>query len=80
MPIYEYKCSDCNQTFEHFQKIADKDINVCLCCGKKGRISKLISPSGFRLRGSGWYETDFKKKNDKNQSSALKKDTGKQNS
>tara|TARA_B100000959_G_scaffold17422_1_gene16846 strand:+ start:213 stop:503 length:291 start_codon:yes stop_codon:yes gene_type:complete len=80
MPIHEYKCSDCNQIFEYFQKISDNDLKICLCCGSKGKVSKLISPSGFRLKGSGWYETDFKKKNDKNQSVTPKKDIKKQTS
>ena len=61
MPIYEYKCQDCGSIFEHFQKISDKDIEVCKVCSK-GKVKKLISSSGFRLKGSGWYETDFKKK------------------
>ena len=61
MPIYEYKCQDCGSIFEHFQKISDKDIDVCKVCSK-GKVKKLISSSGFILKGSGWYETDFKKK------------------
>ena len=61
MPIYEYKCQDCGSIFEHFQKISDKDIDVCKVCSK-GKVKKLISSSGFRLKGSVWYETDFKKK------------------
>ena len=61
MPIYEYKCQDCGSIFEHFQKISDRDIDVCKVCSK-GNVKKLISSSGFRLKGSGWYETDFKKK------------------
>ncbi|MBL6899320.1 MAG: zinc ribbon domain-containing protein [Gammaproteobacteria bacterium] len=65
MPIYEYKCQDCGSIFEHFQKISDKDIDVCKVCNK-GKVTKLISSSGFRLKGSGWYETDFKKKKSNN--------------
>ena len=61
MPIYEYKCQDCGSIFEHFQKISDKDIDACKVCSK-GKVKKLISSSGFILKGSGWYETDFKKK------------------
>ena len=64
MPIYEYKCEDCGSIFEHFQKITDSNLRLCKC-GKKGNIKKLISSSGFRLKGSGWYETDFKTKNEK---------------
>ena len=61
MPTYDYICEKCNNRFEHFQKISDKDIDVCKVCSK-GKVKKLISSSGFRLKGSGWYETDFKKK------------------
>ena len=61
MPIYEYKCDECGSIFENFQKITDKDIDICQSC-KKGGVKKLISSSGFRLKGSGWYETDFKGK------------------
>ena len=61
MPIYEYKCDECGAIFENFQKITDKDIDICQSCKKSG-IKKLISSSGFRLKGSGWYETDFKGK------------------
>ena len=61
MPIYEYKCDECGAIFENFQKITDKDLDICQSC-KKGGIKKLISSSGFRLKGSGWYETDFKGK------------------
>ena len=42
MPIYEYKCQDCGSIFEHFQKISDKDIDVCKVCSK-GKVKKLIS-------------------------------------
>lgn len=61
MPIYEYKCDECGAIFENFQKITDKDLDICQSCKKSG-IKKLISSSGFRLKGSGWYETDFKGK------------------
>jgi len=61
MPIYEYKCQDCGSIFEHFQKISDKELDLCKCCSR-GKVKKLISSSGFRLKGSGWYETDFKNK------------------
>ena len=47
-----------------FRKITDSNLRLCKC-GKKGNIRKLISSSGFRLKGSGWYETDFKTKNEK---------------
>ena len=60
MPIYEYKCSKCNEVFEHFERIRDEPLQTCLKCGSVNTISKIISSSGFRLSGTGWYETDFK--------------------
>ena len=62
MPIYEYKCNECNGTFEYFQSITEDPLNTCSLCGKQNCVSKIISTSGFRLKGSGWYETDFKNK------------------
>ena len=71
MPIYEYKCDECGAIFENFQKITDKDLDICQSCKKSG-IKKLISSSGFRLKGSGWYETDFKGKKVKEYKSSPK--------
>ena len=71
MPIYEYKCDECGAIFENFQKITDKDLDICQSCKKSG-IKKLISSSGFRLKGSGWYETDFKGKKVKEEKSSPK--------
>ncbi len=68
MPIYEYKCSDCEHELEKLQKISDTPITDCPECGKPA-LKKMISAAGFRLKGSGWYETDFKnngKNNGKN--------------
>ena len=59
MPIYEYSCCNCNIRFEKIQKISDPDITICPECNQSS-IKKLISAAGFRLKGSGWYETDFK--------------------
>jgi putative FmdB family regulatory protein len=59
MPIYEYSCYNCNIRFEKIQKISDPDITICPECNQNS-IKKLISAAGFRLKGSGWYETDFK--------------------
>jgi putative FmdB family regulatory protein len=61
MPIYEYKCHDCGKVFEVIQKISDKKLTICRC-DEKGTVHRLVSSSGFRLKGSGWYETDFKTK------------------
>jgi len=71
MPIYEYKCDECGAIFENFQKITDKDLDICQSCKKSG-IKKLISSSGFRLKGSGWYETNFKGKKVKEDKSSPK--------
>ena len=59
MPIYEYKCKACEHKFDKLQKINDPVFTDCPDCGKPELI-KLVSAAGFRLKGSGWYETDFK--------------------
>ena len=64
MPIYEFECPDCGEIFERLQKLSDPDPTVCPTCGKTHVKRKLTAPA-FRLAGSGWYETDFKKDGDK---------------
>lgn len=59
MPIYEYKCSKCSHCLEALQKISDAPLRKCPACGKAG-LKKLVSAASFRLKGGGWYETDFK--------------------
>ncbi|MGB0721059.1 MAG: FmdB family zinc ribbon protein [Gammaproteobacteria bacterium] len=59
MPIYEYRCDDCGHELEAMQKMADAPLTDCPECGAATLI-KLVSASGFRLKGGGWYETDFK--------------------
>src|ERR1700722_18176799 len=59
MPIYEYECSQCRYYLEVMQKISDAKLRKCPSCGKNA-LQKLISTPVFRLKGSGWYETDFK--------------------
>jgi len=59
MPIYEYQCKACGYEFEKIQKISDARLVECPQCGKE-ELKKLVSASGFRLKGSGWYESDFK--------------------
>ncbi len=57
MPIYEYRCNDCHQLFEEWQKdFQEREVN-CPICG--GASSRLISNSAFVLKGSGWYVTDY---------------------
>ena len=65
MPIYEYKCSNCGHQFEKIQKFSDDPLKKCPKCNKNA-LNKLISSPLFRLKGSGWYETDFKTGNKKN--------------
>lgn len=59
MPFYEYQCQACGEHHEALQKISDPPLQDCPACGKP-ELKKLISAAGFRLKGGGWYETDFK--------------------
>ncbi|HRW67540.1 MAG TPA: zinc ribbon domain-containing protein [Candidatus Competibacter sp.] len=59
MPIYEYRCQSCNHALEVMQKLSDPELSDCPACGQP-ELKKLISVVGFRLKGGGWYETDFK--------------------
>ncbi|MGR6035733.1 MAG: FmdB family zinc ribbon protein [Candidatus Nitrosoglobus sp.] len=65
MPIYEYRCEACGHEMELLQKIADEPLLQCPSCGED-QLRKLISAVGFRLKGGGWYETDFKSGNKRN--------------
>ena len=65
MPIYEYKCLKCGHQFEVIQRFSDNPVEICPKCKKK-KIKKLISAPTFRLKGGGWYETDFKTGSKKN--------------
>ncbi len=59
MPFYEYECTNCGYQDEVLQKVTDKPLTQCPACGKS-TLKKLMSAPVFRLKGSGWYETDFK--------------------
>jgi putative FmdB family regulatory protein len=59
MPFYEYECQACKFYTEVMQKITDAPLTKCPSCGKR-RLKKLVSAPVFRLKGGGWYETDFK--------------------
>ena len=61
MPIYEYQCSVCGHKFDELQKIDAAPLKICPKCHKR-TLKKLISASNFHLKGSGWYKTDYKKK------------------
>lgn len=65
MPIYEYICEACEQPHDALQKMSDEPLKVCPQCGEPA-LKKKISAAGFRLSGSGWYETDFKSGKKKN--------------
>ena len=65
MPIYEYACEACGHTLEKLQKMSDAPLTDCPKCGAP-RLQKQVSAAGFRLKGGGWYETDFKSNNKKN--------------
>ena len=66
MPIYEYYCEVCKSKFELIQKISDKPAKKCIKCNKSTKVVKLLTAPGFRLKGGGWYETDFKSGSKKN--------------
>lgn len=59
MPIYEYRCKNCGNELEIIQKISDPPLVECPKCGKES-LEKVISPTQFQLKGTGWYVTDFK--------------------
>jgi len=59
MPFYEYQCTKCGHDEEVLQKISDKPLKKCPACGKL-TMKKKVSAAAFRLKGGGWYETDFK--------------------
>ena len=65
MPIYEYQCQSCSHELEKLQKLSDAPLSLCPQCGKDALLRK-ISAAGFRLKGGGWYETDFKQGGKKN--------------
>lgn len=65
MPIYEYQCQDCGHELEKIQRMSDPVLVDCPAC-EQPRLKKLISAAAFRLKGSGWYETDFKQDKKRN--------------
>jgi putative FmdB family regulatory protein len=78
MPFYEYQCGDCNHRLEVLQKISDERLVYCPECNEAS-LKKLISAAAFRLKGTGWYETDFKnndKKKDKAKTGDKSADSG----
>jgi putative FmdB family regulatory protein len=83
MPFYEYECADCGQRVEVLQRISDEPLSQCPTCNAQS-LRRLVSAAGFRLKGSGWYATDFKNKGtqagdkgeDKTEKAASKEEPG----
>ena len=65
MPIYEYECTACGHAFDALQKMSDNPLTDCPDCNEPS-LRKLLSAPNFRLKGGGWYETDFKTDNKRN--------------
>lgn len=65
MPIYEYQCNDCGHRLEALQAISDDPLTDCPEC-EAAALRRLVSASAFRLKGGGWYETDFKQSGQRN--------------
>jgi putative FmdB family regulatory protein len=65
MPIYEYQCQACSKELEALQKISEEPLQDCPDCGES-TLKKKVSAAAFRLKGGGWYETDFKTGKKKN--------------
>ncbi len=61
MPIYEYQCQDCGHELEKLQRMSDAPLTDCPACNQ-ATLMKKVSAAGFRLKGTGWYATDFKNK------------------
>ncbi len=65
MPIYEYQCQSCGEETEALRRLSDEPLVDCPSCGAAA-LKKKVSAAAFRLKGGGWYETDFKTGNKKN--------------
>ncbi len=73
MPLYEYKCRACGETFEVLQKFSDAPLKKHAKCG--GAVERLISPPAFQFKGTGWYVTDYAKGHDRKGSNGGEKKT-----
>jgi putative FmdB family regulatory protein len=76
MPIYAFECDACGHQFDRLQKMSDPDPTECPECGAP-KIRRQLTAPAFRLSGSGWYETDFKKDGDKKRNLTEKGDAPK---
>ena len=79
MPIYEYQCEHCEHKMEAIQKISDDPLKECPEC-KQETLRKLVSAAAFKLKGDGWYETDFKDKMPQKRDAPVKDDKVKEDS
>jgi putative FmdB family regulatory protein len=73
VPIYEYQCQSCDHALERLQKITEEPLVDCPACDQPS-LRKMVSAAAFRLKGNGWYETDFKKDNKRNLADGSGKD------
>ncbi|RPI24303.1 MAG: zinc ribbon domain-containing protein [Acidobacteria bacterium] len=67
MPLYEYRCQSCGQLIEVIQKFSDAPLETCQKCN--GKLERLLSAAAIQFKGTGWYITDYARKNGKNGSS-----------
>ncbi len=79
MPIYEYRCEDCGHTLDALQKLSDEPLKDCPECAQPS-LKRLMSAPAFRLKGGGWYETDFKSDKEKKRNLADSGDKGEKGS
>jgi putative FmdB family regulatory protein len=70
MPIYEYRCDDCGEVFEAIQRISDEPLGACRHCG--GAAERIVSSPAIQFLGSGWYVTDYARKNANGKNGAAK--------
>ena len=75
MPLYEYECDACGRRFEVIQKFSDAPVEVCKECGK-GPVRRLFSSPAIQFKGSGWYITDYARKDASGASDADSKKAG----
>jgi len=73
MPLYEFKCSNCNKISEFNLKISDSYPDSCPKC-EKGRLSKIISQTAFQLKGGGWFSEGYDSRSNKSTSTSSKSD------
>jgi putative FmdB family regulatory protein len=78
MPLYEYRCNACGHLFEKIQKFSDPPIDVCPNCGEKN-VEKLLSSPAIQFKGTGWYITDYARKDKAGAEGGAKKDGNTEN-